>query len=201
MPPLRVVLATALVAVTLGVASLAGAAPGDYRLLTGTIVWPADVTIERTIVIQGDDGVTHFAELAPTESFPRARVGDRVSVIGREGFRPTQILFAQLGHREDAPAPAALPLAVALAPANDVRESPDVVMGIVESVSGRSLRLTNRQGHRVEVDVAAIDPGIRQDLRPGDAVTVYAPTRISGLPVAAGIMVDHAAPSAALPRR
>jgi hypothetical protein len=201
MPPLRVALAIAVVALTFGFASLAGAAPGDYRLMTGTIVWPADVTVERVIVIQGDDGVTHFAELAPAETFPRARVGDRVSIIGREGFQPTQILFAQLGHREDAPPPGALPLAVALAPATDVRESPDLVIGTVDSVSGRTLRLTNRHGHRIDVDVAAIDLGLRQDLRPGDAVTIFAPTRISGLPVAAGILVDHAASPSALPRQ
>lgn len=202
MPPLRVALAIALVASTFGFASLADAAPGDYRLLTGTIVWPADVTVERTVVIQSDDGVMHFAELAPAESFARARLGDRVSIIGREGFQPTQILFAQLGHREDTTvAPAALPTAVAITPANDIRESNDVVIGVVESVAGRSLRLTNRQGHRIEVDVAAIDLGIRQDLRPGDAVTILAPTRVGGLPVASGILVDHAVAPAALPRQ
>lgn len=199
MPPLRLVIAIALVAAGFGFASLADAAPGDYRLLTGTVVWP-DVTFERTLVVQSDDGVMHFAELAMAESSPRTQVGDRVSIIGREGFRPTHILFAQLASREPTgSAPAALPVTVAVTPVIDVRESPDIVTGTVESLAGRALRLTNRHGHRIEVDVAAIDPDVRQALRPGDAVTIYAPTRVTGLPVAAGIMVDHA-PASAVPR-
>ena len=190
MPRFRVLLAIALAVVTVGFASVVDAGLGDYRLLTGTIMWPLDVTTDRTVVIQTDDGVTHFVEFAPTEVMPRVRVGDRVSLIGREGFQPTQILFAQFGHREEpVSSPAALPLAVVLAPTADVRLSPDVVAGTVESVSGPSLRVINRHGHRIQVDVAAIDASILQDLRPGDGVVVYAPMRVSGLPVASGIML------------
>jgi hypothetical protein len=190
MPAPRLLLAIAL-ATLLAHGSVAGAAPGDHRLLTGTLISPADATAERTLVIQSEDGVIHFVELGFAESIALVRVGDRVSVIGREGFQPTHILFAHLAHREDiASAPPALPLAVSIAPVTDVRESPDVVTGTVESVAGRTLRVTNRHGHRITVDVAAIDADIRGTLRPGDVVTVFAPTRISGLPVAAGIVVE-----------
>ena len=202
MPRITVSLAIAFLAATLGQAWPADAAPGDYRLLTGTIVWPAQVSADSTVVIQSDDGVMHFAELAPAEALVSARAGDRVSIIGREGFQPTQILFGQLAHRDTtAAALPALPLAIAITPVTEVSESPDIVLGTVESVTGRSLRLINRYGHRIEVDVAAIDPGLRADVHPGDTVRVYAPTRISGLPIAAGIVVEHTAGPAALPRQ
>jgi hypothetical protein len=204
MRSLRIALTAAAVAAVLWTASFADAAPGDYRLVTGTIVWPLVVVSERTLVIQGDDGVTHFAELAPVEPVTRLRAGDRVSMVAREGFQPNQLLFAQLERREDGNggAPAALPTAVASAGTTpDIRESPDVVIGVVTAVRGRALEVTTLRGARVAIDVSAIDPDIRRDLRPGDQVTVYAPVRVQGQPVASGILVDHSTAPAALPRQ
>jgi hypothetical protein len=74
------------------------------------------------------------------------------------------------------------------------------VVGLVESVREPSLTLTSRRGQRVNVDVSAIDRDIRRELKPGDRVTVFAPNRDSGSPVASGILVDHAATPAASPR-
>lgn len=205
MRSLRIALTAAAVGTVLWIASLADAAPGDYRLVTGTVVWPVQVVSERTIVISGDDGVTHFAELAPAESFSRLRAGDRVSLIAREGFQPNQLLFAQLQRREDADngaAPAALPTSVATASSvPDIRDSLDVVIGVVESVNARGLSITNQRGNRVEVDVSRLDADIRRDLRPGDQVTVYAPVRVNGHPIASGILVDHSTSPAALPKQ
>lgn len=203
MRSLRIALTVLAVAGCLWIAPLADAAVGDYRLVSGTIAWPLAVSGERTVVIQGDDGVTHFVELAPGESFRQLRAGDRVSVLGREGFKSDQLIFAQIERREDAndtnaSAPAALPTAVATAATGpDIRESPDVVFGIVDHVKGRSLSVTTRRGQRVQVDIAAIDADIRRDLRPGDQVTVFAPNRAGGVAVATGIMVDHTSAPAA----
>jgi hypothetical protein len=205
MRSLRIAVTVLAVVGGLWIAPLADAGVGDYRLVTGTIAWPLAVGGERTLVIHGDDGVMRFAELAPGESFRQLRAGDRVSVLGREGFKSDQLLFAQIERREDAndtSAPAALPTAVATTASgsDNIRESPDVVFGIVDSVQGRTLAVATPRGQRVQVDIAAIDADIRRDLRPGDQVTVFAPNRSSGMPVATGIMVDHSSAPAASPR-
>ena len=44
-------------------ATAAHAAPGDYRLLSGTLVWPQVLMTERLAVVKGDDGIMYFAEL------------------------------------------------------------------------------------------------------------------------------------------
>lgn len=203
MRSLRVALAAAMVAGVLWMASLADAAPGDFRLITGTVVAPLEMSTERLVVIQGDDGVMHFAEFGAAESFSRVRAGERVQLLGREGFQAGHLLFAQVVRRDDANGSdgAALPTVVASDSARSVLESPDVVAGVVESLRGRSLAMTNRRGQRVNVDVSAIDADIRRDLKPGDQVTVFAPTRISGSPVASGILVDHTPAPSALPRQ
>jgi hypothetical protein len=203
MRSLSLALAAAMVAGTLGTASLAESGPGDFRLVTGTVVAPLDMaaSTERIVVIQGDDGTMHFAELGGTE-FPRVRSGERVQVLGRESFQAGHLIFAQVVRREDpnGSGGAALPTAVASESARDVLQSPDIVAGLVESVRGPSLTLTSRRGQRVTVDVSAIDRDIRRELKPGDQVTVFAPNRVSGSPVASGILVDHSATPAASPR-
>ncbi|MBI2203978.1 MAG: hypothetical protein HYU41_09025 [Candidatus Rokubacteria bacterium] len=204
MRSLRVALAAAMVAGVLWMASLADAAPGDFRLITGTVVAPLEMSTEPVVVVvQGDDGVMHFAEFGAAESFPRVRAGERVQMLGREGFQAGHLLFAQVVRRDDPNGSdgAALPAVVASDSARSILESPDVVVGVVESLRGRSLAMTNRRGQRVNVDVSAIDADIRRDLKPGDQVTVFAPTRISGSPVASGILVDHTPPPSALPRQ
>jgi hypothetical protein len=185
-------------------ASSAGAGVGDYRLVTGTIAWPLEAGGERTVMIQTDDGTMLFAELAAGESVRRLRAGDHVSVVGREGFKSDQLLFAQIERREDpntASAPAALPAAVAttITP-GDVLQSGDFVVGVVNRVQGNALTVTTPRGTRVQVDIAAIDNDIRRDIRPGDQVKVYAPNRVSGQPVASGILIDHAASPSAFPK-
>ena len=196
---------TAAAGAALLLTSLADAAPGDYRLVTGTIVWPVQVVSERTIVIQGDDGVTHFAELAMAEAFSRLAAGDRVSLIAREGFQPNQLLFAQLQPREDVDkgtGPAALPGIVASpSSVTDIRDSPDVVAGVVDAVHARSVSITTHRGTRIQVDVSKLDTDIRRDLRPGDQVTLYTPMRVNAHPVASGIIVQHASAPSALPRQ
>ena len=203
MRSMRVALTAAAVVACLWIASPAQAAVGDFRLVTGTIAWPLNVSGERTIVVQGEDGVMHFVELAPGESFRQLRAGDRVSLIGREGFKSDQLLFAQIERREDLSggAPAALPTAVATAiTPTDVLQSPDFVIGVVSRVHDNDLTVTTPRGNRVHVDIAAIDAEIRAILRPGDRVSVFAPNRAGGNPIASGILVDHAQSPAASPK-
>ncbi len=205
MRSVRVALAAAMVAGILWIASVADAAPGDFRLITGTVIAPLEVSTERLVVIQGDDGAMHFAEFGSTygDFLPRVRAGERVQLLGREGFQTGHLLFTQVIRREDPNGSdgAALPTVVASDSARAILDSPDVVVGVVDSVRGPSLAVTNRRGRRVNVDISAIDADIRRDLRPGDQVTVFAPTRISGSPIASGILVDHTASPSALPRQ
>jgi hypothetical protein len=203
MRSMRVALTAAAVVACLWIASPAGAAVGDFRLVTGTVAWPLNVSGERTIVVQGEDGVMHFVELAPGETFRQLRAGDRVSVIGREGFKSDQLLFAQIERREDLSggAPAALPTAVATAlTPTDVLQSPDFVVGIVSGVHHNDLMVTTPRGNRVHIDIASIDADIRAALRPGDRVSVFAPNRAGGNPIASGILVDHVQSPAASPK-
>lgn len=205
MRSVRLALAAAMVAGILRIATLADAAPGDFRLITGTVIAPLEMSTERIVVIQGDDGAMHFAEFgsANGDLLPRVRAGERVQLLGREGFQTGHLLFTQVIRREDPNGAngAALPAVVASDSTRAILDSPDVVVGVVDSVRGPSLAVTNRRGQRVTVDISAIDADIRRDLKPGDQVTVFAPTRISGSPIASGILVDHTAIPSALPRQ
>jgi hypothetical protein len=167
------------------------AAPGDYRLVTGTLIWPHVLKFERLAVVHGDDGLTWFAELASPLGQPTVRFGDRVAVAGREGSQRGQLTSAgitpaegempRFGARPAVPSPLS-----AVVPMMDGTEA---IFGTVEILDGDALTIT-AGGRPVTVDVAALDAGVKAALARDRQVRVLAQP-VEGRLVARGIVVEH----------
>lgn len=206
----RARLATAL-AMTLAVAGIGHAAPGDYRLVNGTLVWPHLLMTERQAVILADDGTTWFAELDAPGGLPRAKAGDRVAVVGRETIRDRELSSAsvspasmtwgasgvvvpsQTGAGDDAAASPALtmpspPQPMALRPL-EMEGTAQAILGTVETISGSMLTVATSD-RRVSIDVSRIDADLRATLVPGQGVRVLAEPANDRL-IASGLVVDH----------
>ena len=86
------------------------AAPGDPRLVQGTLEWPATLTREPVIIVRGDDGRVYFCDV--TDVRQRAdglRAGGRVSVLGLEAARPHELTTIVIAAASAPPTPAAAP--------------------------------------------------------------------------------------------
>jgi hypothetical protein len=198
----------ALVAVVL-LTGVAQAAPGDYRIVSGTLVWPQFLTDEGLVVVRGDDGVTYFAELLGPEGLPSVRVGDRVAVVGRDAMQPGQLVSARVSPIADGGAsstidggyPSASP-----AQATSARRPPpsgvvplegtaQAIFGTVDSLTGSMLNVV-ADGQPVSVDVSAIDADVRSRLVSGQGVRVLAVAGAGRL-VAQGVVLEpRTAPTA-----
>jgi hypothetical protein len=192
---------------TLVLASAAHAAPGDYQLVSGTLVWPRVLMSERLAVVQGDDGVTYFAELASPEGLPKVQVGDRVAVVGREGLQRGQLTSASVSRATSAagrPAagaagdsePSASPAATTLSPRPGpsaaivpMVDGAEAIFGTVEVVNGDTLTIAT-EGRWVSVDLARIDADVKGALERGSQVRVLA-HGANGRLVAHGLVIDH----------
>jgi hypothetical protein len=204
---------SALVAVAVVVfATTAHAAPGEYRLISGTLVWPQVLMSERLVVVLGDDGVTYFTELASPEGLPKIKSGDRVTVVGREGTQPGQITSASvaptprgLPATSDVPYPSAMPgngsatPPSAMLPPGVVLLDPSVeaILGTVEVVNGNTLTVATPD-RWVSVDISRIDHDVVAGLVRGEFVRVLA-QMTEGRLVAQGVIVEHGV-AAATPR-
>ncbi len=183
-------------------ATAAHAAPGDYHLLSGTLVWPQVLMTERLAVVRGDDGITYFAELGSPEGLPHVKAGDRVAVVGREGIEPGQLTTATVtpvppgvatpneGNDPSAspstsrvPAPGPAPAVVTLGP------STESISGHGVLLNGDTLTLT-ANGQWISVDVSRIDQDVKAALLEGQPVRVLA-ERTDGHLVAQGIVIEH----------
>jgi hypothetical protein len=85
-------------------AEVSVAAPGDQRVIQGTLVWPSVVTPaqgspEGFIVVRGDDGRTYFADVvAALHARPiTIQAGTRVEVVGVEGAKPHVLTAVTVG--------------------------------------------------------------------------------------------------------
>ena len=58
------ILVLAILALSSGVAL---AAPGEPRVVQGTLEWPATVSNQPFVVIRGDDGRTFYADIASAQ--------------------------------------------------------------------------------------------------------------------------------------
>jgi len=207
---------TALTAViALGWVVSASAAPLDDRLISGTLLWPAQLGSENRVVVRGDDGVTYFVKRSQLDlsRAPALSAGDRVAVMAREGFEAGQLIDGAIDkdagtvsasiRTDDASATTAAP-AITTAPA----EAPPVplprgwrrVRGVVESVTGSTATVVEVGGQRTRVDLAQLMPDIRDEIRPGQDVVLLGPAA-GGRMTAQGAVIDHSAPASALPRQ
>jgi hypothetical protein len=192
----RVALASALLVFF---AAPASGMNGAYRLVTGTLVWPNELPGQPRAVIRGDDGVNYVAELAPRISalgtdVPRPRAGDRVTVLGRDGFQDGQLLEAAVEPISPTvaslvPPPATGTAGSSTAPSQDLGRM--AVSGSIRSIGPSTVTVLTPDGRSVTVDVSRLSAEIRSDLRTGDSVMLYVPERIQGTPIAEGIVVDR----------
>ena len=210
---------TAFTLIALGwVVTTAAAAPLDNRLVSGTLLWPAQLGGERRVVVRGDDGVNYFVDLSRidvTRATPLA-AGERVAVVAREGFESGRLIDGAID--KDTGVAASIPTepitpdasAVAAAPAISSApvEAPPVplprgwrrVRGVVESVEGSTATIVETNGQKVRVDLARVMPNIRDEVVAGQDVLVLGPFA-AGRMTAQGVVVDHSAPASALPRQ
>jgi hypothetical protein len=90
------------------------AAPGDPRLIQGALEWPPALSGGETfIVIRGDDGRVYYADVMAAQRHVQGALsaGSLISLLGREGTKPHEIIAVALGSGDAA----ALSLALARA--------------------------------------------------------------------------------------
>jgi hypothetical protein len=97
---------------TLAIAASAHAAPGDPRLIQGTLEWPAKLTAEPFVVVRTEDGRWYYAEIKSAKRLEATQLvaGTRVAVLGAEAARPHEITAIAIGSGD------AAALAMALMP-------------------------------------------------------------------------------------
>src|SRR5262249_55314252 len=101
-------------ALSVGLAGPAVAAPGDPRLIQGALEWPPALSSGETfIVIRGDDGRVYYADVMAAQRHVQGTLsaGSRIALIGLEGIKPHEIIAVALGSGDAA----ALSLALAQA--------------------------------------------------------------------------------------
>jgi hypothetical protein len=200
---MRLLAAAALV---LAFPALSAAVPGDPRALRGTLEWPSVLSAaERFVVVRGDDGAAYAVDISTAQrrDADNLRSGSRLSLLGVEGNRPWEVAAVAIGAGDQAlagvtPAPPAAPAPGAMAPAASPRTTTDAlerrVDGRVQSLTGTTLVVEAPGGRAVSVDASALSEPIRNDIRPGDRVTVFVTERPDGSLAAAGFIQSREAP-------
>jgi len=105
---------TVALALSLGLAGRAVAAPGDPRLIQGALEWPPALSSGETfIVMRGDDGRVYYADVMAAQRHVQGALsaGSRIALLGLEGIKPHEIIAVALGSGDAA----ALSLALAQA--------------------------------------------------------------------------------------
>jgi hypothetical protein len=154
---------------------IAVAAPGDPRLLKGTLEWPATLATESIAVIRGDDGTLYYVEASTAERLG-APITGRVSVVGIEGMKPQELSAVIIGSGDSALTSLETPSVpgdVAASPRTDSSDDLWRVQGKVRAVTIADIIVETPYGQSVRVDASKLSPWTRQTLRPGDEVKLY----------------------------
>lgn len=190
------------------------AAPGDPRVLQGTLEWPATVNSEPFVVLRGEDGRLYYADIsvAQRRTADPMTSGSRVAVLGVEGSRPYEIAAIAVGAGDaaalglmpsgaTASAPSAATPAASI-PSTAVAPGPPAepmwrVDGTVQSLSKGQVTLRRSDARMVTVDVSQLSDQTLAALRPGDRVSLFGVPRKDNRLVANGyIQSEGASPSA-----
>jgi hypothetical protein len=163
----------ALVSVLL-LTDVAAAAPGEPRLLKGTLEWPATLTGEPIAVVRGDDGGLYYVDATGAERLGGPIAG-RVSVVGIEGMKPQEISAVMIGAGESALAALHSPIPGDVSASPRTESSDDLwkVHGKVRAVSVTDIVVETAQGQSVRVDASKLSPWTRQSLRLGDEIKLF----------------------------
>jgi hypothetical protein len=154
---------------------VAAAAPGDPRLLKGTLEWPATLSTESIAVVRGEDGVLYYVEASSAERLGPPITG-RVSVVGIEGMKPQELSAVVIGSGDSALAPLQAPSApadIAASPRTDSSDDLWRVQGKIRAVTIADIIVETPDGQSVRVDASKLSPWTRQTVRPGDEVKLY----------------------------
>ena len=183
---------------------IAAAAPGDPRLLKGTLEWPATLASEPIAVVRGDDGALYYVEASSAERLA-APITGRVSVVGIEGMKPQELSAVIIGSGDSAITSIETPSVrgdVAASPTTDSSDDLWRVAGKVRAVTISDIIVETNQGQAVRVDASKLSPWTRQTLRPGDEVKLYGVPQADRRLVANGfIQMMPSVPSASPPSR
>jgi hypothetical protein len=184
---------------------LAAAAPGDPRVLRGTLEWPANLSTEPIAVVRGDDGGLYYVDASSTERRLGAPITGRVSIVGIEGMKPQELSAVVIGAGDSALAalesprlPA--PSEVSASPGTESVDDMWKVQGKVRAVSLGDIVVETPQGQSVRVDASKLSPWTKQTLRPGDEIKLFGNPQADQRLVATGFIqsmppVPSASPS------
>jgi len=191
-------------------AGTAAAAPGDPRVLQGTLEWPATVGTEPFVVMRAEDGRLYYTDISAAQrrTADPIRSGSRMAVLGVEGSRPYEIAAiaigagdaASLGLTPSGTTTASAPSASI--PSTAVRPGPPSepmwrLDGTVQSVAGTNVTLRKSDARTVTVDLSQLNAETLRALRPGDRVALFGVPRKDRRLVANGyIQSEGAEPSA-----
>jgi hypothetical protein len=199
---------TALVAALACSAGVVHAAPGDPRIVQGTLEWPPALTAEPFVVIRGEDGRVYYADLSTAQRRGAAglTVGARVAALGVEGNQPHELAALAFGAGDAATLglPGAPPPAAAL-PSPVPAPGPGVepmwrLDGHVRSVAGATVTLRTDEGQTHAVDATSLSTATLRALRPGDRITLFGVVRGDERLVANGyIQTEPSTPAASPP--
>jgi hypothetical protein len=75
------------------------AAPGDARLVQGTLEWPATLAREPVVIVRSDDGHVYYADVtdAVRHRTDGLRAGGRVSLLAIESAKPYEVTAIVIG--------------------------------------------------------------------------------------------------------
>jgi hypothetical protein len=202
----RVLAALALVALLV---PLAQAAPGEPRIVQGTVEWPPTLSAEPFIVVRGRDGGLYYVDVSAAQRRAPGPVtaGAPVAVVGVEGSRPYEMAGLAFGPGDATALGLVLPgvtplpsVAIPFSPVTPPSEPMWRVDGTVQSVAGGQVTLREDDGRTQTVDASQLSPATLRHLRPGDRLSLFGAPRPDGRLIASGLVQTEPAPPAASPR-
>lgn len=193
----------ALALVTL-LAGNALAAPGEPRVVQGTLEWPASLSAEPFVVVRGEDWRLYYVDVSAVQRRVPGAVtaGSRVAVVGVEGSRPHEVAAVAFGPG-DATTLGLTPSSLAPALSVSVPSTPEPMWrldGIVQSVSGSLVTVRRQDGRTQAVDVSQLSTVTVRNLRPGDRLSLFGEPRSDDKLIANGLVQTEPAMPAASPR-
>jgi hypothetical protein len=189
------------------------AAPGDPRVVQGTLEWPQSLSTEPFVVIRGQDSRLYYADVSAAQrrSPGALTAGSPVAVLGIEGNRPFEVAALAFGPGDATSLGLTVPSAESTAGASGPFASPAVsppsepmwrLDGVVQSVYASTVTLRTDDGRTHAVDASQLSPGTVAGLRSGYRVTLFGVPRNDNKLVANGyIQAEPAEPAASPPSK